>query len=167
ERPEYLLVDGYNIIYAWSDSFGIGQVDLDIARRALSDMLDNYAATRKVHIILVFDAYKVRHNPGSTERYGNIEIIYTREAQTADSYIEKLAHELSALNRVRVATGDGLEQLIILGSGALRITARELLEEINASEAEIRKLAEQMNRSKARTNLGEALRDALQKKEKP
>ena len=167
ERPEYLLVDGYNIIYAWSDSFGIGQVDLDIARRALSDMLDNYAATRKVHIILVFDAYKVRHNPGSTECYGNIEIIYTREAQTADSYIEKLAHELSALNRVRVATGDGLEQLIILGSGALRMTARELLEEINASEAEIRKLAEQMNRSKARTNLGEALRDALQKKEKP
>ncbi len=164
KRPEYLLVDGYNVIHAWQELEKAASGDLDLSRRMLGDILDNYAATRDVHVILVFDAYKVRRGQGSSETYGNIEIVYTREAQTADSYIEKLAHELSSLNRVRVATSDGLEQLIILGGGALRMSAAELKNEIDASNTELRRILERLNLGRKGVSVEGALADAVRKR---
>ena len=161
KRPEYLLVDGYNVIFAWPELKQAAGGDLDRGRRLLSDILDSYAAQCDAHIILVFDAYKVRHNPGSTEKYGGIEIVYTKEAQTADSYIEKLAYELSRLNRVRVATSDGLEQLIILGSGALRMSAQELRHEISLTESRMREIMEKLALKRMGVNVGDALTRAL------
>ena len=165
KRPEYLLVDGYNVIFAWPELKQSSMGELETGRRLLSDILDNYAPQTDAHIILVFDAYKVRGNPGKTERYGNIEIVYTKEAQTADSYIEKLAYELTKLNRVRVATSDALEQLIILGSGALRMSALELRDEILASNAKLSGLIARMGLRAAGANVGEALDRARIKKE--
>lgn len=157
KRPEYLLVDGYNIIFSWPE---LKSRSIESARRLLTDILDNYAAHRDLRLILVFDAYKVERNPGHTENYGNIRIVYTKEAQTADSYIEKLAYELSDLNRVRVATSDGLEQLIILGGGALRMSASELRREIEQSDEEIRRILERYNDGRAGQNIGSAMRKA-------
>ncbi len=139
KQEEYLLVDGYNIIFAWEELSGLAGSDLNAARWRLTDILCNYQAFRKMHLILVFDAYRVKGNPGSVERYHNIDVVYTKEAETADQYIEKVTHEMSRKNhRVRVATSDGLEQIIIMGAGAIRVSARELLEEIRAAEAEMR-----------------------------
>lgn len=138
-QEEYLLVDGYNIIFAWDELSDLAGADLNAARCRLMDILCNYQAFRKMHLILVFDAYRVKGNPGSVERYHNIDVVYTKEAETADQYIEKVTHEMSRKNhRVRVATSDGLEQIIIMGAGAIRVSARELLEEIRAAEAEMR-----------------------------
>ena len=162
KRPEYLLVDGYNIIFAWDNLKAASRDSIETARGMLADILDNYAGHSGVNVILIFDAYKVSRSPGSTEKYGCIEITYTKEAQTADSYIEELAHDLSKLNRVRVATGDGAEQLVILGGGALRMTASELKREIELSGAEIRSIIESRNR-RAGTNVGALYRSALEK----
>lgn len=138
-QEEYLLVDGYNIIFAWEELSNLAEGDLNSARDRLMDILCNYQAFRKMHLILVFDAYRVKGNPGSVERYHNIDVVYTKEAETADQYIEKVTHEMSRKNhRVRVATSDGLEQIIILGAGAIRVSARELLEEVRAAEKEMR-----------------------------
>ncbi len=138
-QEEYLLVDGYNIIFAWDELSDLAGADLNAARCRLMDVLCNYQAFRKMHLILVFDAYRVKGNPGSVERYHNIDVVYTKEAETADQYIEKVTHEMSRKNhRVRVATSDGLEQIIIMGAGAIRVSARELLEEIRAAEDEMR-----------------------------
>lgn len=138
-QEEYLLVDGYNIIFAWDGLSDLAGADLNAARCRLTDILCNYQAFRKMHLILVFDAYRVKGNPGSVERHHNIDVVYTKEAETADQYIEKVTHEMSRKNhRVRVATSDGLEQIIIMGAGAIRVSARELLEEIRAAEAEMR-----------------------------
>ncbi len=139
KQEEYLLVDGYNIIFAWKELSGLAGADLNAARGRLMDILCNYQAYRKMHLILVFDAYRVKGNPGSVEHYHNIDVVYTREAETADQYIEKVTHVMSRKNyRVRVATSDGLEQIIIMGAGAIRVSARELLEEVQAAEAEMR-----------------------------
>lgn len=138
-QEEYLLVDGYNIIFAWEELSSLARSDLNAARCRLMDILCNYQALCKMHLILVFDAYRVKGNPGSVERYHNIDVVYTKEAETADQYIEKVTHEMSRKNhRVRVATSDGLEQIIIMGAGAIRVSARELLEEIRAAEKEMR-----------------------------
>lgn len=138
-KQEYLLVDGYNIIFAWEELAALAKEDLNAARGRLADILCNYQAYRKMHLILVFDAYLVKGNPGSVEHYHNIDVVYTKEAETADQYIEKVTHEMSRKNnRVRVATSDGLEQIIILGAGATRVSARELLEEVRAAEKEMR-----------------------------
>jgi predicted RNA-binding protein with PIN domain len=102
------------------------------------DIMSNFQAYKKMHLILVFDAYKVKGNPGSISRYHNIDVVYTKEAETADQYIEKVSHKIGKKNNVRVATSDGLEQLIILGAGAVRISAREFLEEVKAAEEEMR-----------------------------
>ena len=103
------------------------------------DILSNFQGFRKMHLILVFDAYKVKGNPGSVERYHNIDVVYTKEAETADQYIEKVTHEMSRKNHyVRVATSDGLEQVIIMGAGAIRVSARELYEEVQAASEEMR-----------------------------
>ncbi len=138
KQEDYLLVDGYNIIFAWEELSGLAKTDLNAARGRLQDILCNYQAFRKMHLILVFDAYRVKGNPGSVEHYHNIDVVYTKEAETADQYIEKVTHEMSRKsNRVRVATSDGLEQIIIMGAGAIRVSARELLEEVRAAGKEM------------------------------
>ena len=139
-QEEYLLVDGYNIIFAWDTLNDLAQENLDGARGRLMDILSNYQGYRKMHLILVFDAYKVKGNPGSTVRYHNIDVVYTKEAETADQYIEKVTHEIGRKHHVRVATSDGLEQLIIMGAGAVRVSARELQEEVMAASEELRQL---------------------------
>ena len=113
--------------------------NLEAARGLLMDLLCDYQGFRGDTLILVFDAYKVKGNPGEVTSYHNIHVVYTREAETADQYIEKVTHEMSRKNhRVRVATSDGLEQIIIMGAGAIRVSARELYEEIQAAEKEMR-----------------------------
>ncbi len=139
-QEEYLLVDGYNIIFAWESLKELAQVNLDSARGRLMDILSNFQGYRKMHLILVFDAYKVKGNPGSTVRYHNIDVVYTKEAETADQYIEKVTHEIGRKHYVRVATSDGLEQLIIMGAGAIRVSARELLEEVMSAGDELRQM---------------------------
>lgn len=137
-QEEYLLVDGYNIIFAWEELQELARTSLDGARGRLMDILSNYQAYRKMRLILVFDAYKVKGNPGSVVRYHNIDVVYTKEAETADQYIEKVAHAMNRKYRVRVATSDGLEQLIIMGAGAVRVSARELREEVMLAAEELR-----------------------------
>ena len=139
-QEEYLLVDGYNIIFAWDSLKELAQVNLDSARGRLMDILSNYQGYRRMHLILVFDAYKVKGNPGSTVRYHNIDVVYTKEAETADQYIEKVTHEIGHRHHVRVATSDGLEQLIIMGAGAVRVSARELQEEVMEAGEELRQM---------------------------
>ena len=139
---EYLLVDGYNIIFAWEDLSTIAQTNIDAARNRLIHILCNYQGYRRCHVILVFDAYKVKGNHGEVEQANNISVVYTKEAETADMYIEKVTHQLGKKHRVRVATSDGLQQLIILGHGALRISARAFREEVDQIEREIRSFLE-------------------------
>ena len=136
--PEYLLVDGYNIIFAWDDLNKLSKSSLDLARTTLIDRLRNYQGFRQCPVILVFDAYKVKNNPGSVEHYGDFSVVYTKEAETADMYIEKVTHEIGQKHRVRVATSDGLEQIIILGHGAQRISAENFLTEVTMVEKSIR-----------------------------
>lgn len=135
---DYLLVDGYNIIFAWSELKDIARSDLEGARGRLIDILCNYQGFAGCELIAVFDAYKVKNNPGTVEKINNINVVYTKEAETADMYIEKVSRVLSANNRVRVATSDSLEQLIILGGGALRLSAENFKKEVDAAEAAIR-----------------------------
>ncbi len=137
---EYLLVDGYNIIYSWDDLRAMSEKSLDLARTVLCDRLSNYHGFRGCEVIVVFDAYKVKRNHGETEKTGGITVVYTKEAETADTYIEKVSHELSKNHRVRVATSDVQEQLIIFGNGAIRVSARGLLAELNDVERCIREL---------------------------
>lgn len=139
-QEEYLLVDGYNIIFAWDSLNELAKTSLDGARSRLMDILSNYQGYRRMRLILVFDAYKVKGNPGSTQRYHNIDVVYTKEAETADQYIEKVTHEIGRKYRVRVATSDGLEQLIIMGAGAIRVSAAEFQEEVMAAGEELRRM---------------------------
>lgn len=138
QKTEYLLVDGYNIIFAWEELAELAKVSLDSARGKLMDILSNYQGYRKMTLILVFDAYKVKGSPGNVQTYHNIYVVYTKEAETADQYIEKVTHEISRKHHVTVATSDGLEQLIIMGQGAGRLSARELKEEIMSTNQELR-----------------------------
>ncbi len=135
---EYLLVDGYNVIFAWDELKKIALTNLDSARNTLINILCNYRGYRKCHLILVFDAYKVKGNQREVERTGDIDIVYTKEAETADMYIEKTTHQLAGNHRVIVVTSDGMEQLIILGNGALRISSQAFLSEVKQAEEEIR-----------------------------
>lgn len=136
--PEYLLVDGYNIIHAWESLRQLAEENLDLARSQLINRLCNYQGFKQCELILVFDAYKVRGAQRAVEQINHIHVVYTKEAETADMYIEKVTHDLSREHRVRVATSDGMEQLIILGRGAYRVTAAELEAEVEAVEALIR-----------------------------
>lgn len=138
EGPEYLLVDGYNIIFAWEKLAAAAKESLDLARSELIRILCNYRGFRRCELIVVFDAYKVRGNRGEVEEVGGITVVYTKEAETADMYIEKATRTLGKKHRVRVATSDRLEQLIILGAGAVRMSAGELLAEVEQTEREIR-----------------------------
>ena len=143
--PEYLLVDGYNIIFAWEELQALAKQDVAAARAALEDILSDYRGYRKCVVILVFDAYKVKGNPGSVEQRNGIYVVYTKEAETADAYIEKATYDLGRDHRVRVATSDGLEQLIILGHGALRLSARTFKAEVEQARGEIAALVARHN----------------------
>lgn len=140
EKPEeYLLVDGYNIIFAWPELRELAKINLDSARDKLMDIMCNYQGYRGCRLILVYDAYKVKGNPGSVMKYHNIEVVYTKEAETADQYIERTTHELGAKPRkyrVTVATSDALEQMIIWGNGATRMSALGLKAAVEAAGAE-------------------------------
>lgn len=146
-EKEYLLVDGYNIIFAWEDLKELAAVNIDGAREKLMDILCNYQGFKKSTLILVFDAYKVKGNPGIVETYHNIHVVYTKEAETADQYIEKTVHEIGRKYRVTVATSDQLEQVIILGQGGQRMSARELLEDVIEVSHQIRETARQKSSS--------------------
>lgn len=127
---EYLLVDGYNIIFAWPELKKQADENLEAARERLADMLCNYQGYKNIGVILIFDGHKSKGNAGSVLHYHNIDIVYTREAQTADNFIELVTQEMGRKTSIRVATSDGLEQIIILGKGAARMSARELKVEI-------------------------------------
>lgn len=146
---EYLLVDGYNIIFAWKQLKELAAVNMDSARQALIDILANYQGYRKCRLIVVFDAYRVKGGERHEEKQGDIDIIYTREAETADMYIERTAHEKSRDFHVRVATSDRLEQMIIFGSGAFKVSADEFQAEVEAAGAEISRLLEEYSRKTA------------------
>lgn len=148
--PEYLLVDGYNLIFAWDELKKLAADNLAGARQALADLLCNYKGFHDCQVILVFDAYKVPHGTGEVSRYHNIHIVYTREAETADMYIEKTTYQLAKQRRVRVVTSDGAEQLIILGHGALRVSARSFREEVERTNGEIRRILEENRLKNAR-----------------
>lgn len=141
--PDYLLVDGYNVIFAWDALRRLADGSLDAARRRLMDILCNYAGYKRCVPILVFDAYKVWGSAREVEKYHNLYVVYTREAETADMYIERATHELAREHRTRVVSSDGAEQIIVMGHGALRVSARAFEEEVNAVEKEIREFLEQ------------------------
>ena len=161
-REEYLLVDGYNIIFAWDELKTIAQKSMDTARQILMDILSNYQGYRGNHVILVFDAYKVPGNLGSVSRYHNIHVVYTKEAETADSYIEKTTYSIARHHKVQVATSDNLEQVIILGHGALRISAAELRAQVGQVKQQIDQILEESRRGKNQA-LGHALEKAREK----
>ncbi len=142
----YLLIDGYNIIFACEELKHAAEESLDLARCLLIDKVSSYQAMRRNNVILVFDAYKVKGGVGSVEQVHGISVIYTREAETADQYIEKVVKKLSKDYRVRVATSDGQIQMIIFGSGAARVTPFELWDEILLAEKEMREFIENNNK---------------------
>ena len=138
DGTQYLLVDGYNVIFSWDRLKELAQDNMDAARNALINILCNYQGYKKCNVILVFDAYKVKGAVREVEKIDNITIVYTKEAETADMYIEKASYKLAKNNQVRVVTSDAVEQLIILGTGALRVSSREFQFEVQAAEEEIR-----------------------------
>ncbi len=138
DQEEYLLVDGYNIIFAWEELNELAKVNIDGARTKLMDILSNYQGYKKVNLILVFDAYRVEGGQGSVQKYHNIYVVYTKEAETADQYIEKTVHRIGRKYDVTVATSDALEQVIILGQGGRRLSAAGLREEILLMEQDLR-----------------------------
>lgn len=136
-RKDFLLVDGYNIIHAWKELSDLASENLDSARTALLDILADYQGFKGMTLIAVFDAYRVKGGKGSISQYHNIYEVYTKEAETADAYIEKAVHEIGRKHNVRVATSDALEQIIVFGEGAVRMSARELYDEIKNSKADV------------------------------
>ena len=161
QLPEFLLVDGYNIIFAWDELKALASESLEAARQSLADVLSNYQGYRKCGVILVFDAYKVKGNPGSVEKYKNIHIVYTKEAETADAYIEKTTYDMRKQYRVRVATSDGMEQLIILGHGATRIPANIFHAEVQNTHTEIQDIVQKY---RFRALKGSTIREMTSKK---
>ena len=138
-KEKYIIVDGYNIIFAWDELKNLAHGDLDAARRRLCDLLSSYAGFTKCRMVLVFDGYKAKGNPGEKEKFHNIQLVYTPEGVTADQYIEALAAEIGSSYAVRVATSDSLVQLSSFRSGVLRMSARELQEDVDRARKEMRK----------------------------
>ncbi len=147
-KKEYLLVDGYNIIFAWEELNELAKASIDAARNKLMDILSNYQGFIGCTLILVFDAYKVKGNQGEVQKYHNIYVVYTKEAETADQYIEKTTHEIGRKYKVTVATSDALEQVIVMGQGAYRISARDFYEEVERTEKQIREINEREREEK-------------------
>lgn len=142
EGPEYLLVDGYNVIFSWDNLKKLADSSIDGARNALINILCNYQGYKRCEVIVVFDAYKVKGNHCEIEKVNNITVVYTKEAETADMYIEKASLDLAKKHKVRVVTSDALEQVIILGNGALRVSSREFQGEVKSAEENIRTIIE-------------------------
>lgn len=138
KQDEYLLVDGYNIIFSWEELRELSKINIDAARDQLMEIMSNYQGYKKCTLILVFDAYKNTGHREEITKYHNIDVVYTREAETADQFIEKTAHKLARQNQVTVATSDGLEQIIILGQGAVRLSAADLKAEVELAKHELR-----------------------------
>ena len=149
-QESYLLVDGYNIIFAWEDLHELSEHSMDAARNKLMETLSNYQGYTSQRVILVFDAYKVEGFPGEVTKWHNIDVVFTKEAETADQYIEKTAHAIGRKYKVTVATSDGLEQVIIRSQGCLLMSARELRQEIERIKVEIRR--EHLERNQERGN---------------
>ena len=149
---EYLIVDGYNIIFSWQELNALAQENMDSARMRLADILCNYQGFKKNIVILVYDGYKSKGNLGSIIRYHNIDIVYTKEDETADQYIEKVAHQMGREVSIRVATSDATEQIIVFGKGAARMSARELKLEIEEAEKQIREITEERTKRVKRRN---------------
>lgn len=145
-QEEYLLVDGYNIIFSWDELNEMSKTNLAAARQKLMDVLCNYQGFKKCTVILVFDAYKVEGFQGEVQKYHNIHVVYTKEAETADQYIEKTVHQISKKYKVTVATSDATEQVIIWGAGAMRLSAQGLLQEVQETNKEIRRLLEEVKK---------------------
>ncbi len=138
-KQKYIIVDGYNIIFAWEDLAEQARADLDAARRQLCDALSSYAGFTKCRLVVVFDGYKQKGNPGEKSQFHNIQVVFTKEGETADAYIEALAYEIGSNYAVRVASSDGLVQLSSFRSGVLRMSARELREEVDMARKEMGK----------------------------
>lgn len=138
-KKEYLLVDGYNIIFAWENLKKISSYSLQEAREKLISILSNYQGAKGIELIIVFDAHLVKGNRGSIEKRGKTYIVYTKEAETADNYIERVTSDLVKDYTVKVATSDRLEQIIIMGKGAIRISATELKEDVKYTAKKIAK----------------------------
>ena len=138
-KQRYIIVDGYNIIFAWEELSALAKEDLDAARRGLCDILSNYAGFTKHRLVVVFDGYKQKGNPGEKSQFHNIQVVYTREGETGDAYIEALVHEIGSNYAVRVASSDNLVQLSSFRSGVLRMSARELKEEVQIALKDMRK----------------------------
>ena len=147
-KKEYLLVDGYNVIFAWEELDELAKASIDAARNKLMDILSNYQGFTGCTLILVFDAYKVKGSQGEVQKYHNIYVVYTKEAETADQYIEKTTHEIGRKYKVTVATSDALEQVIVMGQGAYRISARDFYEEVERTEKQIREINRQQHGEK-------------------
>ena len=147
-KKEYLLVDGYNIIFAWEELNELAKASIDAARNKLMDILSNYQGFTGCTLILVFDAYKVKGSQGEVQKYHNIYVVYTKEAETADQYIEKTTHEIGRKYKVTVATSDALEQVIVMGQGAYRVSARDFYEEVERTEKQIREINEKQHGGK-------------------
>ena len=145
EGEEYLLIDGYNIIFAWDELKNVAEESLEDARILLIDKVCNYRAIREKNIILVFDAYKVKGTVREIEKVHGITVVYTKEAETADAYIEKATESLCKKYRVKVATSDNLEQVIIFGHGAIRVSALEFKDKIETAEKEMRDFIKERN----------------------
>ncbi len=145
DGEEYILVDGYNVIFAWDNLRKLSESSIDGARNTLVNILCNYQGYTKCNLIVVFDAYKVKGAKREIEKENGVTIIYTKEAETADMYIEKASYKLAEKHRVRVVTSDALEQLIILGNGALRVSSASFFEEVKEAENEIRRIIEEKN----------------------
>ena len=163
--PEYLLVDGYNIVFAWDELKAAAKENLDAARQMLMDILSNYQGFKKNVVILVFDAYKVPRSVQDVTRYHNIYVVYTKEAETADAYIERATYEIGRHHRVRVATSDGAEQLIILGHGALRLSASTFRAEVEQVTGQIAAILKANNRAAPSKAVAAALEKAKRKQE--
>lgn len=165
-KKEYLLVDGYNIIFAWEELNELAKASIDAARNKLMDILSNYQGFIGCTLILVFDAYKVKGNQGEVQKYHNIYVVYTKEAETADQYIEKTTHEIGRKYKVTVATSDALEQVIVMGQGAYRISARDFYEEVERTEKQIREINERERGEKRNYLLDYAKEEDVREMEK-
>jgi predicted RNA-binding protein with PIN domain len=152
-KQDHLIVDGYNVIYAWDDLAELAKESLSAARERLADTLSNYAGFRGCDLVLVFDGYRVPGNAGGKEETGGIRVVYTKEGESADSYIEKLTREIGRNEHVRVATSDGLIQLTCLRTGVMRMSSRELGYEVGAALEQLRAIRERTHG--ARTTIGD------------
>ena len=164
KRDQYLLVDGYNVIFGWEDLRDLAKTNMHAAADRLKEILSNYQGSRQCTLILVFDAYKVPGHKEEVIRYHNIYIVYTREAETADQYIERTVHSIGKKNDVTVATSDGMEQIIIFGQGARRISAEGLRKEIESEDAEVQRIMRE-NRKKSTSFLMENIGETFTKQQ--